>query len=93
MASVKDLKHVSSFFHHALIVFNISTFIKVTLDLQTRQYITWSTLFKIHARAYQVLKHILPSDVLSHSSLQITDPDLWFRFDAIIIQRMLEWPS
>jgi hypothetical protein len=38
--------------HPALAVSNINTFIKVTLDIEKGQYITWSELFKIHARAY-----------------------------------------
>lgn len=64
MVGDKTSKHVPSFIHSALTVSNISTFIKVSLDVQTGQYVTWSTLFKVHARAYQVLEHIRPYDTL-----------------------------
>ena len=46
--------------HPALAVSNINTFLKITLDIEKGQYVTWLELFKIHARAYQVLDHILP---------------------------------
>ncbi|XP_073265390.1 uncharacterized protein [Populus alba] len=75
--------------HPALAVSNINTFIKVTLDIEKGQYITWSELFKIHARAYQVLDHIIPSsaaEMKQDTSLQDTDPDLWSRVDAIVLQ-------
>nr|TKR99372.1 Retrovirus-related Pol polyprotein from transposon TNT 1-94 [Populus alba] len=75
--------------HPALAVSNINTFIKVTLDIEKDQYITWSELFKIHARAYQVLDHIIPpsaAEMKQDTSLQDTDPDLWSRVDAIVLQ-------
>ena len=75
--------------HPALTVSNITTFIKVTLDIEKGQYITWSELFKIHARAYQVLDHIIPTSTekMKQTSLnQDTDPDLWSRVDAIVLQ-------
>ncbi|KAG5241212.1 Retrovirus-related polyprotein from transposon [Salix suchowensis] len=75
--------------HPALAVSNINTFIKITLDIEKGQYITWSELFKIHARAYQVLDHILPSSAehMKHdSSHPTTDPALWSRVDAIVLQ-------
>ena len=75
--------------HPALAVANINTFIKITLDIEKGQYITWSELLKIHARAYQVLDHILPpsAEQLKHaSSHSITDPALWSRVDAIVLQ-------
>ena len=73
--------------HPALAVSNINTFIKVTLDIEKGQYIMWSELFKIHARAYQVLDHIIPPSAATmkqETSLQDTDPDLWSRVDAIV---------
>ena len=51
----------SSVTHPALTVPNITNFIKVKLDIEKSQYNTWSELFKIHARAYQVIDHIIPS--------------------------------
>nr|GLL31546.1 hypothetical protein D5086_0000195000 [Ipomoea trifida] len=72
-------------------VSNINTFIKVTLDIEKGQYITWSKLFKIHAKAYKVLDHIIPPSkekAKSNSSLSLkdTDPELWSRVDAIVLQ-------
>ncbi|XP_034915630.1 uncharacterized protein [Populus alba] len=75
--------------HPALTVSNITTFIKVTLDIEKGQYITWFELFKIHARAYQVMDHIIPASSEKNTqipSIQDTDPDLWSRVDAIVLQ-------
>ncbi|GAU11418.1 hypothetical protein TSUD_344090 [Trifolium subterraneum] len=74
--------------HPALTVSNITNFIKVTLDIEKIQYNTWSELFKIHARAYEVLDHIIPpspTDSTASSSLKETDPSLWKRLDAIVL--------
>nr|GMC66493.1 Retrovirus-related Pol polyprotein from transposon TNT 1-94 [Ipomoea batatas] len=85
-----------SLLHPALTVSNINSFIKVTLDIEKGQYITWSELFKIHAKAYKALDHITPpskeadksnsSPSLSSPSLKDTDPELWSRVDAIVLQ-------
>ncbi|XP_062103492.1 uncharacterized protein LOC133814564 [Humulus lupulus] len=75
--------------HLALTVPNITSFIKVTLDIKKGQYITWSELFKIHARAYKALDHIIPpspNKVKPGSSLRDTDPNLWSRVDAVVLQ-------
>jgi uncharacterized membrane protein YgcG len=75
--------------HPALTVSNITNFIKVTLDIEKIQYNTWSELFKIHAQAYEVLDHIIPpspTDSTSSPSLKETDPALWKRLDAIVLQ-------
>ena len=82
LASTPTKPHHS---HPALTVSNIATFIKVTLDIEKGQYITWSELFKIHARAYQVLDHIIPTST-EKIKIQDTDPDLWSRVDAIVLQ-------
>ncbi|XP_019189368.1 PREDICTED: uncharacterized protein LOC109183757 [Ipomoea nil] len=73
--------------HPALTVSNINTFIKVTLDNEKAQYITWSELFKIHAKAYKVLDQIIPpskeaAKLDSSPSLKDTDPELWSRVDG-----------
>ena len=52
--------------HPALAVSNINTFIKITLDIEKGQYITWSELFKIHARAYQVLEICNCKSIATH---------------------------
>ncbi|CAH9071643.1 unnamed protein product [Cuscuta epithymum] len=51
----------SSAFHPALAISNIKNFIPITLDLENVEYSSWAELFKITARAYQVLDHIIPS--------------------------------
>lgn len=78
----------SSVTHPALTVPNITNFIKIKLDIEKSQYNTWSELFKIHARAYQVIDHIIPSsaDDTRDISLQQTDPKLWSRLDAVVLQ-------
>lgn len=78
----------SSVTHPALTVPNITNFIKIKLDIEKSQYNTWSELFKIHARAYQVIDHIIPSsaDDTRDISLKQTDPKLWSRLDAVVLQ-------
>ncbi|CAJ2646938.1 unnamed protein product [Trifolium pratense] len=76
--------------HPALTVSNITNFIKITLDIEKSQYNTWSELFKIHAQAYDVLDHIIPTPTTNPSSsspsLKETYPALWNRLDAIVLQ-------
>ncbi|RHN64964.1 hypothetical protein MtrunA17_Chr4g0074801 [Medicago truncatula] len=76
--------------HPTLTVNNITNFIKITLDIEKSQYNTWSELFKIHAQAYEVLDHIIPTPTTeptsSSVSLKETDPALWKRLDAIVLQ-------
>ncbi|CAH9116814.1 unnamed protein product [Cuscuta epithymum] len=64
-----------SSFHPALAVSNIKNFIPITLDLETVEYTSWSELFKITARAYQVLDHIIPSPT-DEASSSATPPAL-----------------
>jgi hypothetical protein len=74
--------------HPALTVPNITNFIKVKLDMEKSQYNTWSELFKIHAKVYQVIDHIIPSstDAVTEPSLRDTDPNLWSRLDSVVLQ-------
>jgi hypothetical protein len=75
--------------HPALTVPNITNFIKIKLSIEKGQYNTWSELFKIHARVFQVLDHIIPSyptDATSTPSLKVIDPNLWLRLDAVVLQ-------
>jgi hypothetical protein len=73
--------------HPALTVPNITNFIKIKLDIEKSQYNTWSELFKIHATAYQVIDHIIPPTAeTSDTSLKQTDPALWSRLDAVVLQ-------
>jgi hypothetical protein len=55
--------------------------------MEKSQYNTWSELFKIHATAYQAIDHIIPSsDDAAETSLNQTDPKLWKRIDAVVLQ-------
>lgn len=77
-------------FHPALSISNIKNFIPVTLDMENVQYSSWAELFKITARAYQVLDHIVPPSATEKakeaSSKTETDKDLWDRLDAVVLQ-------
>lgn len=74
--------------HPALNVSNIRTFILVTLEMESSQYVSWAELFQIHARAFLVLDHI------SHSTTAVTEDEtskkvdeaLCSRLDAIVLQ-------
>ena len=46
--------------HPAATITNIKQAIPITLDLESGQYIAWSTLFKLHTRAHLVYDHIIP---------------------------------
>ncbi|CAH9131000.1 unnamed protein product [Cuscuta epithymum] len=65
-----------SSFHPALAISNIKNFIPITLDLDNCDYASWAELFKITARAYQVLDHIVPSTDDGSSATASTDPSL-----------------
>ncbi|CAH9050222.1 unnamed protein product [Cuscuta epithymum] len=65
-----------SSFHPALAISNIKNFIPITLDLENSDYSSWAELFKITARAYQVLDHILPSTDDTSSTSSTADPNL-----------------
>ncbi|KAL2902682.1 Retrovirus-related Pol polyprotein from transposon RE2 [Bienertia sinuspersici] len=46
--------------HPATTITNIKACVPITLDYVRTQYSNWSTLFKLHCRAYLVLHHIIP---------------------------------
>ncbi|CAH9074327.1 unnamed protein product [Cuscuta epithymum] len=89
-------------FHPALAISNIKNFIPLTLDLDNGDYASWAELFKITARAYEVLDHIIPSTAASSSTTtdsSLTDEQraalavtraeaaaLWPRLDAVVLQ-------
>ncbi|XP_076908728.1 uncharacterized protein LOC143565732 [Bidens hawaiensis] len=84
--------------HPAVTVSNIKHVIPITLDNETGEYTSWSELFKIHCRAYQVYDHLLPkssSSTASSSSKKQTNEqvadalaatNLWDRLDVIVLQ-------
>ncbi|XP_062088546.1 uncharacterized protein LOC133795113 [Humulus lupulus] len=47
-------------FHSALAVTNVKSLIPITLDMETGQYHSWATLFKVQAKVHSVLEHIIP---------------------------------
>ncbi|XP_076945372.1 uncharacterized protein LOC143616427 [Bidens hawaiensis] len=83
--------------HPTVTVSNIKNVIPITLDNETGQCTSWSELFKIHCRAYQVYDHLLPktSFIAASSSSEkqkdeevaaLAAVDLWDRLDAIVLQ-------
>ncbi|PNX61545.1 retrovirus-related Pol polyprotein from transposon TNT 1-94, partial [Trifolium pratense] len=75
--------------HPALTVPNITNFIKITLSMENGQYNTWSELFKIHARVFEVIDHIIPPSPTPKPetpSLKESDYQLWRRLDAVVLQ-------
>ncbi|WVZ15788.1 hypothetical protein V8G54_013354 [Vigna mungo] len=50
----------NSKFHSALAVTNVKHLIPITLDMETSQYHSWTTLFKVQAKVHSVLEHIIP---------------------------------
>ncbi|XP_021746645.1 uncharacterized protein LOC110712488 [Chenopodium quinoa] len=78
----------ASAFHPTFTVNNIKSVIPIVLQMDRAQYISWVELFKINARAHQVLDHILPSpdNTDDSSPLSKTDPELWACLDAIVLQ-------
>lgn len=72
---------VDSKLHPALTVTNIKSLIPITLEMEKSQYTSWSELFKIHCRAYQVLDHIIK---LTESPSAPTGS--WSRINTIVLQ-------
>ncbi|XP_076936399.1 uncharacterized protein LOC143603507 [Bidens hawaiensis] len=74
----------------AITVSNIKNLIPITLDNTSGQYTSWSTLFKIYCRAYQVYGHLLPKTTpqpeSSTADTNKPSDDLWDRLDAIVLQ-------
>ncbi|XP_071700421.1 uncharacterized protein [Rutidosis leptorrhynchoides] len=59
--------------------------------MEKSQYSFWSSLFKNHCRAYEVLDHIIPATSDASSSVTQTSPPhaqtpSWERLDAIVLQ-------
>ncbi|XP_076943264.1 uncharacterized protein LOC143613449 [Bidens hawaiensis] len=76
--------------HPAVTVSNIKNLIPITLDNETGQYTSWSELFKIHCRAYQVHDHLLPKPTPAFTApdaaKQSAADELWDRLDTIVLQ-------
>jgi len=50
----------TSKYHSALSVTNVKHLIPITLDMETSQYHSWATLFKVQAKIHSVLEQIIP---------------------------------
>ncbi|KAJ9555239.1 hypothetical protein OSB04_009853 [Centaurea solstitialis] len=79
--------------HPTTTVSNIKNFIPIILEIESSQYNSWATLFKIHCKAFLVIDHLSPRpQAASPSSPTSTDPnkpsDEWERLDAIVLQWM-----
>ncbi|XP_022024118.1 uncharacterized protein LOC110924417 [Helianthus annuus] len=74
--------------HPATTVSNIKTLIPVTLDIESGHYTTWSELFKIHCKAYQVFDHLKPRPTASSSDKdrETASSESWERLDSIVLQ-------
>nr|XP_043620154.1 uncharacterized protein LOC122592001 [Erigeron canadensis] len=80
--------------HPTVTVSNIKTFIPITLDIETGHYTTWSELFKIHCKAFQVFHHLQPKETTSTSTpdkdkdkgKEQTPSESWERIDSIVLQ-------
>ncbi|KAL2925823.1 Retrovirus-related Pol polyprotein from transposon TNT 1-94 [Bienertia sinuspersici] len=78
--------------HPATLVTNIKTHVPIVLDYDGSQYNNWSTLFKLHCRAYLVIDHITPvakeseSDKEKPATNSSDDTALWQRLDDIVRQ-------
>lgn len=71
--------------HCDLTVSNITNFIKITLSIEKVMDNTWSELFKIHARVFQVTDHIISFEPAANPSLKTTDPQLWLHIDVVVL--------
>ncbi|XP_076881776.1 uncharacterized protein LOC143530018 [Bidens hawaiensis] len=81
--------------HPALTVNNIHNFIPLIIDLENGHYTSWVELFTIHCTVFEVLDHIIPSNVSSSSAnnkekeKDKTAPVVltsWDRLDAVVKQ-------
>ncbi|XP_060195093.1 uncharacterized protein LOC132624310 [Lycium barbarum] len=76
-----------SFFHPALTVSNIKNHIFITLQMENVQYGTWAKLFKIHAKSYRVLHHIIPPESGKEKVPKTNaEKELWLTLNATVLQ-------
>ncbi|XP_022031607.1 uncharacterized protein LOC110932589 [Helianthus annuus] len=82
--------------HPASTVNNIKSLIHVTLEMDSGLYASWSELFRLHCRAFQVIQYLSPKPTAESSSSKEPDKekdkstqpvdDSWDRLDAIVLQ-------
>ncbi|XP_022007252.1 uncharacterized protein LOC110906426 [Helianthus annuus] len=75
--------------HSVVTVSNIKNFIPVTLDIESGHYTSWSELFKIRCKVFQVCDHLkfkLISATSSSDKDEATVPtESWQRLDSIVL--------
>ncbi|KAJ9535279.1 hypothetical protein OSB04_un001625 [Centaurea solstitialis] len=79
-ASSEENPSRTTTYHPALTVSNIKSFIPIVLEIEKVQYTSWAELFKIHAKAFLVIDHIVPPRDST------VEPALWSRLDAVVLQ-------
>ncbi|XP_021991898.1 uncharacterized protein LOC110888692 [Helianthus annuus] len=85
--------------HPAMKVTNIKNMIPLILEDESSHFTTWTTLFKVHCRAYQVYDHLQPrpavpipagpspeSDATTTLAAKVEADALWSRLDATVLQ-------
>ncbi|XP_071715036.1 uncharacterized protein [Rutidosis leptorrhynchoides] len=82
-------------YHPAFTVSNIKNHIPITLEMDKAKYSTWSELFKITCRAYDVIDHIIPPSTDTSDSAVSTDTTnnsavSWARLDAVVLNWIFE---
>ncbi|XP_021857277.2 uncharacterized protein [Spinacia oleracea] len=76
----------STKFHSTLNVSNVKSLITITLDMETAQYHSWATLFKVQAKVHQWIYGTVSHDILQ-SILVLDDvaADAWKRVEQIFL--------
>ncbi|XP_021859877.1 uncharacterized protein [Spinacia oleracea] len=69
-------------FHSALSVTNIRGLVSLVLDINKVKYSPWATLFRTHAKVFNILDHIDPT-VARPTNL---GDEMWERLDATVLQ-------
>ncbi|XP_022020313.1 uncharacterized protein LOC110920410 [Helianthus annuus] len=81
--------------HPASTVTNIKSLIPITLEMDSGLYASWSELFRLHCRVFQMIQHLSPKPEAESSSSKATEKDKdtttkpvddsWDRLDAIVL--------
>ncbi|XP_076902942.1 uncharacterized protein LOC143557857 [Bidens hawaiensis] len=85
--------------HPAMAVTNIKNMIPLILEDESSHFTTWTALFEVHCRAYQVYEHLLPrtpapvpptsssaEDIAKALAAKVAADALWSRLDALVLQ-------
>jgi hypothetical protein len=71
--------------HPAHTVSNIKTHIPITLEMEKGLYSTWAELFKVLARSFRVVDHIIPPKAASTAKDPNFDQEEWDDVDATVL--------